>query len=256
MLKDFTQEKFDIIIQAGQSNSEGYGCGPVDRPYEVSDLVWYLNGDFTISKAAEQVTLNETVSNFSLSFAREYMEKGLLKEDRKLLILRCAVGGTGFLDDHWKLTDDLYLRMMDMIKTALDLNKENRLVAFLWHQGETDAMLFASREVHYNHLMTLLRSVCDTFQVPEIPFVAGDFVQDWKGDNLAVSEPVIDAIRDVCRDYGHGAFVETDGLKSNRQELGRITMEWPDPDPIHFSRKSLYELGSRYFAAYQEILSR
>lgn len=256
MLKDFTQEKFDIIIQAGQSNSEGTSCGPVERPYEANDRVWYLNGNFTISQAAEVVWVNETVGNFGLSFAREYVEQGLLQEGRKLLILRCAVGGTGFLDNHWKMTDDLYLRMIEMISTALALNKENRLVAFLWHQGETDAILNASREIHYNHLMTLLRSVCDKFEVPEIPFVAGDFVQDWKSENMEVSVPVIAAIKDVCAEYPYGAFVETDGLKSNRQENNRCTLGWPDPDPIHFSRKAIYELGCRYFAAYQEILSR
>lgn len=37
MLKDFSEEKFDIIIQAGQSNSEGYGFGKVEGPYEPSD---------------------------------------------------------------------------------------------------------------------------------------------------------------------------------------------------------------------------
>jgi len=256
MLKDFTQEKFDIIIQAGQSNSEGTACGPVDRPYEINDRVWYLNGNFTISLAQEVVWENETVSNFALSFARDYMEKGLLQEDRKLLILRTAVGGTGFLDNRWKMTDDLYLRMMEMIGTALDLNKENRLVAFLWHQGETDALLNASREVHYNHLSTLLDSVCTTFDVPKIPFIAGDFVQDWKSENMAISKPVIEAIKDVCTKYPYGAFVETDGLKTNRQENNRITLGWPEDDPIHFSRRAIYELGCRYFAAYQEILSR
>ena len=49
MLKDFTKESFDILIQAGQSNSEGYGFGPVDNPYQPNDRVWYLNGDFTIT---------------------------------------------------------------------------------------------------------------------------------------------------------------------------------------------------------------
>ena len=76
MLKDFSKDKFDIIIQAGQSNSEGYGCGSVDEPYVPNDLVWYMNGDFTISKAAENVAGNEIQGTFGLSFARkmEYSE--------------------------------------------------------------------------------------------------------------------------------------------------------------------------------------
>ena len=151
MLKDFTKESFDILIQAGQSNSEGYGFGPVDNPYQPNDRVWYLNGDFTLSRAAEEVTGNEIQSNYSLSFAREYIAAGRLAEGRKLLILRTSVGGTGFLENSWKPEDDLFLRMMEMTRTALALNEDNRLVGLLWHQGETDAELGASYNVHSVH---------------------------------------------------------------------------------------------------------
>ena len=251
MLKNFAEEKFDVIVQAGQSNAEGYGFGSVSDPWKPSDRVWYLNGDFTIVPAVEEVTGNEIQSNFALPFVREYMNNGYLAEGRNLLILRTAVGGTGFLDNNWKLTDDLYLRMMEMIRTALSLNPENRLTAFLWHQGETDASLNASYDVHYQHLMTLFRSVAEEFRVPDLPFIAGDFVQHWKNDNLAICTPVVDAIRAVCRDIGCGAFVETDGLLSNYPELHRDPLGWFDP--IHFSRVAIYELGKRYFAAFAAL---
>ena len=112
MLKDFTKEKFDIIIQAGQSNAEGCGCGPAKEPYVPSDKVFYLNRDFVITQACERVTGNEIQSNWSLSFSREYINAGMLAEDRKLLIIRSAVGGTGFLDKRWGMKDELYLCMM------------------------------------------------------------------------------------------------------------------------------------------------
>ena len=252
MIKDFTKESFDILIQAGQSNSEGYGFGPTDDPYRPDSRVWYLNGDFTVTPAAELVNGNEIQSNFALPFAREYIAGGHLAEGRKLLILRTAVGGTGFLDNHWKPADDLYLRMMEMIRAALSLNENNRLAGLLWHQGETDATLNASYDVHYAHLMTLVQSVRDEFGVPELPFIAGDFVQHWKMDNIAICTPVVAAIRAVCADCGHGGFVETDGLLSNLQELKRNPLGWEDP--IHFSRKAVYELGKRYFAAFETLL--
>ena len=254
MLKDFTKERFDIFIQAGQSNSEGYGFGPAEHPYEPSEQVWYMNGDFTLTQAAETVTGNEIQSTYGLSFAREYLKAGLLKPDRKLLILRTSVGGTGFLDHRWGMTDDLYLRMMDMIHTALELNPENRLMGMLWHQGETDAQLNADYDTHFRNLSGLVRSVRETFHVPELPFIAGDFVQHWKSENAAISEPVIQAIRAVCRDCGPGAFVETDGLLSNFQQLGRPTLDWEDN--IHFSRNSCDLLGQRYFDAYRKVSDR
>ena len=251
MLRDLTGEQFDIIIQAGQSNSDGTGYGPVEHPWEPTEDVWYINFDFTMSVAREAVAGNEIQSNYSLSFAREYMKKGLLAEGRKLLILRTSVGGTGFLDHRWGMTDDLYLRMMRMIRTALALNPGNRLVAFLWHQGETDAIYGADFDTHYKNLMGLLRSVREEFKVPDLPFVAGDFVQHWKKDNWEICVPVVDAIRAVCRDCGSGAFVETDGLKSNTQEDRDPPLPWEDT--IHFSRRSLYLLGQRYFEAFEHI---
>ena len=246
MLKDFTKETFDIIIQAGQSNADGTGFGNTDEPYVPDGRVWYMNGDDTISLAVEKVNGNGIQSNFSLSFAREYIRAGRLAEGRSLLILRTSIGGTGFLDNRWKLTDDLYLHMMEMIRTALALNPENRLVALLWHQGETDAIYHATYDQHYNHLSTLLSSVRETFAVPELPFIAGDFVQQWIEANPEICAPVLDAIRAVCRDTARCGFVETNDLPSNDQDFG-------GGDNIHFCRRSLYELGVRYFEKFVEI---
>jgi hypothetical protein len=251
MLRDFTAERFDIIIQAGQSNADGTGFGPTADPWVPTEDVWYLNGDLTVTLATEAVNGNEIQSNFSLSFAREYMKKGLLAQGRKILILRTSVGGTGFLDKRWGMTDDLYLRMMKMISTALALNEENRLVAFLWHQGETDAIFQANHDLHYKNLSTLLNSVRDAFGITTLPFIAGDFVQHWKNDNIGICAPVVAAIRDVCADLPCCGFVETDGLLSNSQEPYWKPEEIDDS--IHFSRQALYTLGQRYYHCFEEI---
>jgi hypothetical protein len=251
MLHDFTKDKFDVIILAGQSNAEGAAFGPVEEPYAPDGRVWYLHQDGVLSLAAEETWYNDPRGNLGLPFAREYIRGGWLSEGRKLLILRCAVGATGFLNHRWGLTDDLYLRMMDMIRTALALNPENRPVALLWHQGETDAAGSASFETHYESLSRLVGSVRSAFSAPHLPFIAGDFVPDWKSDNEAACAPVVEAMRAVCAD-GCGAFVETDDLLSNRKELDYRPMNWGD-DPIHFSRRAIYELGKRYFEAFTDI---
>ena len=253
MLRDFSKERFDIVIQAGQSNAEGYGFGPAKDPYVPDGRVFYLNPDLSVSLACEAVSGNDIQTNFSLSFAREYIKAGRLDDGRKLLILRCAVGGTGFLDRRWGMTDDLYLAMMDMIHAALALNEENRLIALLWHQGEADAVNGASFEVHYNHLMNLVRSVRDTFHAQDLPFVAGDFVWDWKSKNMGICTPVVDAIRAVCRECRYGGFVESEGLLSNAQALSYYPLGWYDD--IHFTREAVYELGVRYFEQYMSIVS-
>jgi hypothetical protein len=247
MLKDFSKEKFDIIIQAGQSNSEGTGFGNIKKPYVPKENVWYMNNDFTISLAKESVNENQIQGNYSLSFADEYIENNLLCDERKILFIRASVGGTGFLDKRWGKNDDLFLRMLEMIKTALNLNSENKLVAFLWHQGETDAILNATYETHFENLSYLLNAVRNRFKCPNLPFVAGDFVQEWKNKNGKICEPVIKAIQNVCKTNEKCAFVETVGLLSNN-----LIVDYEDI--IHFSRESLYILGVRYFDAYKNIL--
>ena len=66
-------------------------------------------------------------------------------------------------------------------------------------------------------------------------------------------QDIFDAIRAVCADCGRGGFVETADLKSNAQEGIEHPLGWYDD--IHFSRRSIYELGKRYFAAYTRIVN-
>ena len=206
----------------------------------------------TLTRATERVCGNRIQSNFALAFARDYIRSGLLAPGRKLLILRSAVGGTGFLDGRWHMEGDLYLHMLEMIRTALEMNSGNRLVALLWHQGETDAILGATYEQHHRHLKDLLTSVRDTFGVPELPFVAGDFVQHWEQDNLAICESVVRAMHCLCEELPRCGFVETDGLASNTQEKAN---EGLDPvECIHFSREALYQLGHRYFGMFLRLI--
>ena len=249
MLRDFRGDAFDVIIQAGQSNSQGSGLGKAARPYGQKDSVWRMDGDLTLSAEREDTAGNEIIGNFVHSFADEYIKNGLLKEGRGLLILHAAVGGTGFTDGRWGPKDDLYLRMLTMAETALGLNGNNRLKAVLWHQGETDAEYLCPFGTHYNNLSVLVNGIRTAFNAKGLPFVAGDFVQHWKGENAGKCEPVVSAIRKVCADMPPAAFVETGGLNSNDQEIG-------NGDSIHFSRAALYEMGVRYFEAYRKAASQ
>ena len=252
MQKDFSQEKFDILIQAGQSNSEGCAFGYVADPYALDDRVWYFNSDGTFQIAQEKPVDNAIQGNFSLTFARRYLQEGMLAEGRKLLILRAAVGGSGFYHNEWKTTDPLYLRMMDMIRTVLALHPENCLKALLWHQGESDAVHQMTYEYYHEHLTALVLSVRTVFSVPSLPFIAGDFVPLWKSRNAEICAPVIDALKNFCSEP-YSAFVETDGLESNLEDGYPHPFGWVDD--IHFCRRAIYRLGERYFSAYQSILA-
>jgi len=242
MSYDYSNDVFDIIIKGGQSNSEGCGIGPVEKPYEPHPEILMMKNDFYIDVASENYYEGNTIGDLSLTFAKKYVSDGRLKSGRKLLLLMAAVGGTGFYDHRWGLKDDLFLKMIEMIKTALSLNPDNRVVAFVWHQGETDTAN-PVRDTHYKNLRTLVENVRQTAGNDKLPFIAGDFVPKWYKENVSVCKPIIAAIKDVCTDIGYAAFVETDGLTSNTEVTG-------NDDIIHFSREALYKLGRRYYDAF------
>ena len=97
MLKDFTKEAFDIVIQAGQSNAEGSGFGDAAMPYQPKDNVYMMEPDRTVFKAREIVWDNAIRGNFALSFADAYLNAGLLREGRKLKPDRAALCPVLFL---------------------------------------------------------------------------------------------------------------------------------------------------------------
>ena len=134
--------------------------------------------------------------------------------------------------------------MVELVDYALALNPENRVVAFLWHQGEHDAFEGNKPEIYREQLTDMIKDVRGRYG--NMPFIAGDFVNEWKSKNIESCAPIIDVIRQVISNMGNAAFVETADLPSNNQTRG-------DGDDIHFSRQSLHELGKRYFEAYQSL---
>ena len=261
-------QAYDIIIQAGQSNAEGSGRGPLstEKEYIPQPNIVYLTaqttveckdgvvevqfGDenFALEIAKERIDeYGKIVGDFALTFAKDYLEYNLRQESRKILIIRCGVGGTSFAQRHWGLQDICYLKMLEMVDYALRLNPENRIVGFLWHQGESDAINNSPTGEYYHNLSSMLNAV--RIQYGDIPFIAGDFVYDWKNKNLSVCSPIIQEVRRVINDNKLSAFVETNGLLSNHQKMG-------NGDDIHFCREALYELGHRYFRAFFEIAKR
>ena len=80
-----------------------------------------------------------------------------------------------------------------------------------------------------------------------LPFIAGDFVSEWKEKNILDCKPIVEKIRNVIGKIKNAEFVETADLPSNNQKAG-------NGDDIHFCRESLYILGRRYYEAFYELL--
>ena len=254
--------KFDIIIQAGQSNAEGCGLGCVEQEYVQTDKIWqldapkrvtalpdrmdivYLDEPFILKVAEECEGENGKLGNFGLTFAEEYIKAGMLEEDRRVLIVRAAIGGTGFSRKEWGVGYILSNKLVELVNYALSLNEDNRVVGVLWHQGEHDAFEKNPPENYKKQLFDVASEIRSKYG--NMPFVAGDFVNEWKSKNIEICEPIINSIKGVVADLGNSAFVETSDLLSNNQTMN-------NGDDIHFSRESLHILGERYFETFQKI---
>lgn len=263
---DLLKEKFDIFIQGGQSNAEGCGKGEVETPFIPNDSICYLydkrtltldaeglktsgcaDEPFVIDIAKEREINGELIADFSLTFAEGYLKSSFKRDGAKVLIIRSALGGAGFQKGNWGMHDYLYLRMIAMIEYALSLNPENKIMGFLWHQGEHDAFEGNAPENYAKQLTKLISSVREKFGY--MPFIAGEFVHEWKAKNLEICVPILNTIRKVVREVKNAAFVETSDLFSNNQKHG-------NGDDIHFCREALYELGRRYFYEYEKLLGK
>ena len=284
---------YDIIIQAGQSNAEGNGWGYLDTPFEPNDNILYfadsfqlggaINDKFSVMPAQEKrsTTTGNLKNEFALSFAQDYLYSDLYHEGRKILIVRAAVGATGFSDNgindlNWLPESNLYPRMVKAVQDALKLEfsatneYKNRLVAFLWHQGETDAHSYAdarmtytkAEETYYENLSTLLTNFKTTFNCPNLPFLCADFVQDWKQNRSEIKNyaPLISsAQKRICENFKPAAYLNTYGLKSNKEDPTHPTNEDPSLvitiDDIHFCREAVHLLGQKYFLAYEALFN-
>lgn len=267
---NYQEYAYDVIIEAGQSNAQGCGRGEVTEEYIPDNDIMYLIQDFTVEEgisngiwklilnydnkplhieiANERMDDKGKIGDFALTFAKEYKAKGLLRNGRKLLIIRAAVGGTGFMKKYWGPNDEVYKKMLEMIDYALSLNPENKLVGFLWHQGEHDAFEGNIPDTFEKQLKTMITQVKARYNLPHLPFISGDFVSEWKDANIEICSPIVDKIKSVTASE-NGVFVETADLPSNNQKTG-------NGDVIHFCRESLHILGKRYFEAYKTIIGR
>lgn len=272
MPTEFNKIKFDIIILAGQSNAIGSGTGDTTTPFVASNNIYQLKDVYDISfktdkndnvyldyktpfcfkieKAEERKNeQGQKIGCFGLNFCNLY-EKTYLQNNRKILLLLAAVGGTGFAKKQWGINDCLFIPMTEMISYALSLNPENRVVAFLWHQGEHDAFENPelNKEQRYNFYYSALKALIQNTRknCGNIPIICGNFTSEWGKDYTEQLTAISNATIDICNESGNAAFVDLSDLPSNNQIVG-------NGDTIHFSRQSLSIAGKRYFDAFSQL---
>lgn len=271
---DFSNKKFDVVILAGQSNAEGNGVMPgilpkqVDNVYQATDknpayitegiknspkLILTLPVEYEIQNYQERTDGKNSYADMAKSFALSYISSGMLKKGRDILIIKSGVGGTGFSRNEWGIASLLYERLKQMTDAVLSINPSNRIVAFLWHQGEHDAYEnaeFTEKErydFYHDRFKEQILDFLKRYSRFKFPVIAGEIIKDWAADYRSQCDAVEKATEDVIKEIGFGGIAVSDGLISNNQAVF-------NGDNIHFSAESIRELGRRYFTIYKELV--
>ncbi|MBQ9485721.1 MAG: hypothetical protein IJU83_02665, partial [Clostridia bacterium] len=272
------KDLYDIIVVAGQSNAEGNGVKANDEEV-ISDKVNHLidknpvwlnvlkDGtvklemvyptQMLLEQAHERLNgENKKVADFSETFAKAYIDGGYLQEGRKVLIVKTAVGGTGFARNEWGWNSALFDRLKLMTDYGLSLNSGNRVVALLWHQGEHDSVENAqlNAEERYDFYSKSFKKQMNAFRSrygENVPIIAGEFADSWAElpENKTNCDAVEKALKDTCAEMGNAGVASSEGLLSNDQMFH-------NGDNLHFCADSLYQLGGRYFDIYEELIKR
>jgi hypothetical protein len=196
---DTTDIGYDVIVCAGQSNMVGPDTAIDLTYYDVTNpriFRWVTAGNGTaalssyksaISLASDPLGFPDTMSGVSpaMEFARRYVQT--ISPNRKVLIVPTAVQGTPLVTTTgttWNssLGSGLYVSSLRTVSMAMAAaGPGSRIVAVLWHQGESDA-LSSETGPNYQAALDALISGYRT-QLPTVtsttPFVLGGMEPGW-----------------------------------------------------------------------------
>lgn len=258
-----------LVLLAGQSNMAGRGyAGPDDL--QPIPGVEYIRPDFVWAPAIEPITKDRAfIGTFGADgkkvISADPFETVIPGKDQKVVgvglgrtfgrllaeanpgktvgLIPTAVGGTsiaawfpGGVDD-WDPANHPY---DDAIRRAKEAQKNGKIVAILWHQGENDA---GKKTENYKEK---LRTVAEKFRRDlgldeSVPFIAGylaSFYEEAIGKNVDI---VDNAIRDLSNEMPSFYSVETKDLNHRG-------------DNLHFDTESLHTLGERYYSVYEKAV--
>jgi hypothetical protein len=259
-------EGYDIVIIAGQSNATDRGDGAFTPSFPGQDARIRQIGRFgdddmqvvAVGRLHDGIVWGglqhwtdkpkRYFMGFALPFARIYARRQLAP-NRTVLIVPAAKGGTSirsWLGESGQPSLDIYPDMLARVQRAKSQPGRNRIVAFLWHQGEADLMAGMAPKTYREKRIEFFSRVRS--DIPgAYPILTAKFTAAWlAGDPL--KRAFERAIGAATEQDGLGRVVSRAGLLSNGEVLG-------NDDIIHFSAQANQTLGSRLFSAWASINS-
>jgi hypothetical protein len=231
-------QSYDIVLLVGQSNMAGRGAvAAEDRT--PAPHVFMLDKTGTWVPAVDPMHFDKPIAGVGpgRTFGIELAER----TGHDVGLVPAAVGGSSITS--WVPAGfDSATRTRpydDALRRARLAMQRGRLVAILWHQGESDAnaRLAPDYSKRLHELIGRFRSELDASDVPFIIGQLGQF-RRWTPYDSTVDA----AHREAARTIPHVAFVSSDSL----QHKG---------DSLHFDAQSARALGRRYARAYLGMIA-
>lgn len=147
------------------------------------------------------------------------------RPEAQIGLIPAAVGGTAL--ERWLPGADLYLQALERLRVA---QQSGKLVAILWHQGESDTGTEASATTYAERWVRMMKQLRTDAGAPDVPIIAGELGDFLQRPFVSV---VNEQIASLPRLLDSVAIVPTQGLAHKGDEL-------------HFDAASQRELGRRY----------
>jgi hypothetical protein len=228
-------EGYDIILLIGQSNMVGRR-GPVDGVLDATNvrISQFGNSSQAVTLASDPLDhLDETSNTVGMGLTLAKAHLATLPSNRNVLLVPSADGGTGFGTGFWRSGGTGYSSAVSSTNAALLVGGlDNRLIAMVWHQGESDRGMSESQySTDLDSLISGFRSEI-TGASGTTPVIVGE-VPTW---STQYGAGVAAALADTPSRTSNTAWVPTSDLVDGG-------------DSLHFDAASLRTLGSRYYTA-------
>jgi hypothetical protein len=256
---------FDVFLIAGQSNA--YFASPLVSTIDISGGDVFQWGrpdpgeDNYTNISAPIVVGNEPLLHeargdgyigFAVAMARDYYAPNQLTGGRKVLLVPCALGGTGFDTDHWNPGDALYEKAIARSNAAIASRAGNQLIAVLWMQGENEAG-FGTVYTKSQYEVALDTMIADMRARltggTSVPVIVGGMQPGWVADGAVATRLAIKA-----------ALSETPGRVANTgyadpESPTTITADIIDyATDIHYRATAQREFAERWYDALVPLL--
>lgn len=229
----------DIFIVAGQSNAEGRGEGNTG-PWIDDGVAWAWSPDTQSATPLARNQRGHLAGSAWPAFAGRYHEI----TGRKVVIVEMAVGGTSQVvssggDGHWDVHagSTLFDDAVGAHKQARDAyGIESPIVAWLWSQGEQDAVAIDRGLTTADQYRDGLRSMVDSL---DAVLPGTRFLVLRTGRPTAADTPGYQAVRHVQRQL----VVEHPNVEAAFDDAVSFPVRGLMRDGVHWNQRGLDEAG-------------